>query len=128
MSSYRNEKHKQQIRDWQSLHTKQRIKARTEHIYGPGSTEYYKQQELNQKGLCAICEKSSKRKLYKDHDHKCCTWLYTRGGRQKLRACGKCVRGLLCNRCNGLLAGLEDVNFRVKAEAYLKKFTTKFGN
>lgn len=34
-----------------------------------------------------------------DHDHKCCS------GRQ---SCGKCVRGLLCSRCNLLLGMVEN--------------------
>jgi len=31
------------------------------------------------------------------------------------------VRGLLCARCNHLLAGLENVDFKKKAEIYLKE-------
>lgn len=34
-----------------------------------------------------------------DHDHKCCN---------SERSCGKCVRGLLCFRCNSVLGFLEN--------------------
>lgn len=62
---------------------------------------------------CAICHKplpietaykrsATWQKFYIDHDHKT--------GR---------VRGILCARCNGLLAGLDDEEFRAAAQVYL---------
>jgi len=39
---------------------------------------------------CSHCGTLPKR-LYVDHDHGCCP---------KTPTCGKCTRGLLCNRCN----------------------------
>jgi len=47
---------------------------------------------------CAICHKTGLLGL--DHDHACCP-----GSKQ---TCGKCFRGLLCNRCNGLLGFASD--------------------
>lgn len=40
---------------------------------------------------CNICGEFTERHLQVDHDHNCCTTNIT---------CGKCVRGILCNRCN----------------------------
>ena len=60
-----------------------------------------------QNGVCAICgqpetarQKSGKiQRLSIDHNHKCCP------GK---RSCGRCVRGLLCVRCNIALGSLSD--------------------
>lgn len=44
-----------------------------------------------------------------DHDHRCCPG--KRDGGSRRRACGKCVRGLLCPRCNKLLTLADQVTF-----------------
>jgi hypothetical protein len=40
---------------------------------------------------CELCGDKPERNLHVDHDHKCCNGSIT---------CGKCVRGIVCNRCN----------------------------
>lgn len=59
-----------------------------------------------QGGVCAICRqpetaiiKGRVAALGVDHDHSCCP------GK---RACGKCLRGLLCGKCNTMLGGARD--------------------
>lgn len=53
-----------------------------------------------QGGVCAICKKYSDL-WHTDHDHNCCA------GSDK-RTCGKCVRGILCNKCNQALGMFDD--------------------
>ena len=72
-----------------------------------------------QKGCCAICGtgvawRSDRLVNFSvDHDRACCP------GR---RACGQCVRGLLCNACNrGLGQFSEDVETLRRAVAYLNR-------
>lgn len=58
---------------------------------------------------CAIC--GATEKLHIDHDHKCCP---------TLPGCGKCLRGLLCNRCNWAIGYMkDDINLLAKAIEYL---------
>jgi hypothetical protein len=65
---------------------------------------------------CAICGTSSPGghgTWHVDHDHACCP------GR---KSCGKCVRGLLCIRCNVKLDILEDTAWVQKAQDYLEVY------
>jgi Recombination endonuclease VII len=64
------------------------------------SIDEYNRLFTKQRCECAICQESIKtnRNFAIDHNHKCCP------GK---KSCGKCIRGLLCNRCNTIL-GLGD--------------------
>lgn len=78
-------------------------------IYGLAS-EQLEEMKARQKGVCAICEKSTeweskKGELVIDHDHKS----------------GK-VRGLLCHPCNTALGLMSDDPQRLRAAAdYIKR-------
>ena len=67
------------------------------------TVEKYGQLFEAQAGKCAICGSTDPGRrseyLAVDHDHSCCS------GK---RSCGKCVRGLLCVRCNSGLGHFKD--------------------
>lgn len=48
---------------------------------------------------CAVCEESFIETPQVDHDHSCC---------DDSQACGECIRGLLCRRCNVILGQAHD--------------------
>lgn len=72
----------------------------------------------DQGGRCAICstnQPGGSGVWHIDHDHRCC------GERRK--SCGKCVRGLLCSRCNiGLGNFGDDPKVLESAIAYLQRY------
>lgn len=83
--------------------------------YGITEEQYHAMLEA-QGGRCKCCdeefESDGKAAMpHIDHDHSCCP------GR---RACGECVRGLLCDRCNKMLgASGDDPQILAKGIAYL---------
>jgi hypothetical protein len=85
------------------------------------SAEYVNEQLKRQKDCCAICERpfaemSDRRRPSIDHDHSCCSGA---------TSCGKCVRGLLCCRCNTMLGFIESIGFLTwftRAQKYLTKW------
>ena len=89
---------------------------RKDHLSRYGLTQEQYDAILDAQGhRCAICrrhESEFKRRLYIDHDHKCCP--------SKARSCGLCVRGLLCHTCNTLLGNVnDDIAMLDKARLYL---------
>jgi hypothetical protein len=73
--------------------------------YKISRAEYNRMLE-EQGGVCAVCRQPETveyrgkiRKLGVDHDHGCC---------EGQKRCGKCNRGLLCQRCNAGLGNLRD--------------------
>lgn len=79
--------------------------------------EDYELRLAKQNGGCAICggQNTENIRLAIDHDHACCL------GQKK--SCGKCVRGLLCSRCNHMLGHARD-NIKILESAilYLRSF------
>ena len=71
-----------------------------------------------QGGKCAICatdKPGGSGMWHVDHDHSCCSTRKT--------SCGKCLRGLLCSRCNiGLGNFGDDISVLVRAAEYLRRY------
>lgn len=74
--------------------------------------ERYEAMFQRQGGRCAICDQPERKPntaLTVDHDHACCP---------TKQSCGKCIRGLLCSRCNIAIGLLGDHNVP-RAAGYL---------
>lgn len=70
-----------------------------------------------QGNACAICRESFEgRRVCADHDHNCCPMQVD----QTAKTCGKCIRGLLCVKCNTALGYMEKRHD--KADAYLDRY------
>ena len=107
-----------QCKEWKDLDgfavnsgTRDGLKTRCRHCerdrlvsqrYGISAAEYWRLHTAQQ-GRCAICGEGSKdpngRELAVDHDRSCCP---------SDKACGQCVRGLLCSTCNMGIGLLRD--------------------
>lgn len=91
-------------------------KANSEMVYKYGrSIEDYERKLAEQGGKCAICPRTPEeqgRRLSWDHDHACCPGY---------RTCGKCVRALLCSRCNIKISWLENGDY-APHEQYLRRW------
>lgn len=83
------------------------------HRYGIGLAQYDTLLR-SQDGGCALCRQPPDTEaLSVDHDHACCPGE---------RSCGRCIRGLLCRRCNIDLGHLEnrDATWFAATDAYLR--------
>lgn len=88
---------------------KHRLKKR----YGL-TPEQYQEMLTSQEGVCKICKGEFDGSLKIDHDHRCCG---------EGQACAKCIRGLLCDRCNRGLGFFRDQSDLLRdAAKYLDEY------
>ncbi len=107
----------EKTRQWRLAHPDIASYRRDEALktkYGLTLAEW-QQKLVDQGGCCALCGTTEPggKGWAVDHDHGCCP---------DLKTCGRCVRGILCQMCNHRLAALENVEWRVMAERYLKDY------
>jgi hypothetical protein len=79
------------------------------------TVEDYIDLEKSQNGVCKICNlpEENRKRLCVDHDHSCCA---------DYSSCGKCIRGLICFKCNTALGMVQDNPEILKAMIdYLQK-------
>lgn len=105
-------RHKERGKKWRAG-SKERTKGRTQvawrrYMYKL-EPETYDALFAKQDGMCALlCGRPIE---CVDHDHHCCSGA---------KSCGKCVRGLLCKRCNAAIGSLnEDFELLLRAAKYL---------
>jgi len=65
----------------------------------PERFELMKQQQDNKCAMCKVDKPGGMGEWHVDHNHKCCPGT---------KSCGKCIRGLLCFRCNVEVGIIED--------------------
>ena len=83
------------------------------------TVERFTQILASQGNACGMCHEPFEdgQLIHIDHDHGCCD--------TDCRACGDCVRGLLCHRCPVALGYVE--TYREMADAYLATLPAKVG-
>jgi len=100
-SSCRRLRNNLRVKEWFLSHPNAKFEGKLAR-YGLTSEKYFKMLK-DQDERCAICKKDNPQTSWGswhiDHDHNCCG---------KGRSCGKCVRGLLCHKCNSGLGNFND--------------------
>ena len=112
------DKNRERLNSWArksyAKNPRRQISATIKYKYGITYKEYESMLE-KQGGGCAICQtkdSGGRGRFHIDHDHSCCPTQKT---------CGKCVRGLLCSKCNTKLSVIES-GWVDKGVAYLAKW------
>lgn len=91
----------------------ERKRWRAKHYYGK-TLEQIQEIFEKQGSVCAICHTLDPgiKGWVIDHDHECCSGI---------KSCGKCVRGVLCSRCNRGLGHFLNPEILLVAYKYLEK-------
>jgi hypothetical protein len=110
------QKHSANAKNWRAANVEKTKWIMIKSRYGIDQQKY-EALLFSQGGVCGICKLEPGAKgFHVDHDHACC---------ESKTACGECVRGLLCFRCNAALGGFRDSRNRLlSAVEYLDAWNT----
>lgn len=97
--------------EWARNNTHKSRQYKLKYDYGM-TPDQFEQMIIDHDNKCSICDITFDGTPNIDHDHSCC-------GPKK--ACAKCVRGLLCTRCNVSVGVLETYKYLEQAIAYIEK-------
>lgn len=115
--TYYRRKQKMGLKKWREYRREMRLRR----LYHLSWAQY--QQKLRQQNQACICGRQfsttggKSAAPHVDHSHKCCSG----DG-----SCGKCVRGLLCFRCNTVLGMLEPEPRLLPT--YLRRYLAKYSS
>ncbi len=102
--------------DWREKNQHHVRKAWLKSKYGV-TPEWYEAKLTEQGGHCALCSATvvpGRKFLFVDHNHACCD--------NTKKTCGKCVRGILCYRCNTFVDQVGNAEWLAGALAYLERY------
>ncbi len=105
---------KLKVKAWRDSNPERKVASYRNSRYGLAPNRFDKMLE-RQFGKCAVCREPFTAALvpHVDHDHRCCP--------VGSMCCGKCVRGLLCHKCNKGLGYLQDrIDVLVNGIKYLQ--------
>ena len=100
------------------VNSEDRQNIRLKHRYGISKDTFIRMLgEQNRKCMVCLEEPADGKVLYVDHDHSCCPGE---------KSCGKCLRGVICQRCNSTLGQVMDSQVILKSMvAYLTQGGTE---
>lgn len=106
---------------WTKVQCKTCHRARQKGI----SFEEMRRMYAAQDSKCGSCKTSFPMEtLHIDHDHRCCPRYRPSDGKRTNKACGACVRGLLCKKCNRAL-GVVELQFSNELSYFLATLQTQ---